>query len=192
MLLLQATVKKLAVVLAIKSLLAKHTIKQLIPNHNNIQYFNQIVHIKMMNKLSFLTGGITSNNENLTKLSNKPPVAKRKALGDITNAYNDDDNKEVVVKKPQVALAQDSMVGDEMTTVSQDNRVYMQRPCDDIDSRDNDNPLLVTCYVNEIYEHFNNVEKEFMVNSNYMNKQEFINEKMRAILIDWLVRICFS
>ncbi|KAJ1436096.1 cyclin-like protein [Ochromonadaceae sp. CCMP2298] len=65
----------------------------------------------------------------------------------------------------------------------------MQRAIDDIDGRDVDNPLLVTCYVNEMYEHFNQVERDFNVNCNYMAKQDFVNEKMRSILVDWLVEV---
>ena len=141
----------------------------------------------MMNKFSFLTGGITANNENSQKLTSKAPGIKRRALGDITNAYAEEEPRDGVVKKFLApTISQETTMNDEMTVTS-DSRQYMQRPCDEIDSRDNDNPLLVTCYVNEIYDHFNALEKEFRVNSNYMAKQEFINDKMRGILVDWLV-----
>jgi hypothetical protein len=144
----------------------------------------------MMNKFSLFTGGITSNNENGPKLATKPTGPKRRALGDITNGFADDEIRDPTAKK-SLAIASESLhiLSDEMT-ISSENRPYMQRPCDEIDSRDNDNPLLVTCYVNEIYDHFNNVEKEFRVNPNYMMKQEFINDKMRSILVDWLVSNC--
>lgn len=63
---------------------------------------------------------------------------------------------------------------------------YNRREADDIDARDASNPLMVTHYVQEIYAHMR--EKEISaVSSTYMQRQPHINEKMRAILIDWLV-----
>jgi hypothetical protein len=127
------------------------------------------------------------NNENAAKPSTKPVAARRRALGDITNNYAEDGQQDAVAKRPQVVHYNAPEPMDDNATVMSD-RSYMQRPCDDIDSRDSDNPLLVTCYVNEMYENFNQLEQEFRVNHNYMTtRQEFINEKMRSILIDWLV-----
>ena len=104
---------------------------------------------------------------------------KRRALGDITNAIPEvrhvAGNKKVSVSN--------------MPHKASVPRLYMDRPVDDIDSRDNDNPLLVTDYVNDMYENFGEVEREFAVKPNYMTHQEFINEKMRSILVDWLIEV---
>ena len=52
------------------------------------------------------------------------------------------------------------------------------------------NPLLATTYVNEMYDNFAVLEKEIQVNSNYMKDvQGHISEKMRAILVDWMVEV---
>jgi len=59
---------------------------------------------------------------------------------------------------------------------------------EDIDVHDMDDPQAVTEYVNEIYEHMMAKEKD-SVDPNYMNNQSEINEKMRAILVDWLVEV---
>lgn len=63
----------------------------------------------------------------------------------------------------------------------------MNREVDDIDSRDSGNPLLCTGYVSDLYEHFHQMEREFRVSGRYMEGQELVNEKMRGILVDWLV-----
>ena len=68
-----------------------------------------------------------------------------------------------------------------------EERPYMSRPSDDIDARDNDNPLLCTDYVNEMYDVFSGIERDIALNPEYMTMQPYINEKMRAILCDWLV-----
>lgn len=69
------------------------------------------------------------------------------------------------------------------------DRPYMQREADNIDARDAANPLLCTCVVNDMYEWFGKVEKGIMTNPAYMTTgQPHINERMRCILVDWLVR----
>lgn len=59
---------------------------------------------------------------------------------------------------------------------------------DDIDIRDHKNPLSVTNYVEDIYSHLRHVES-CTVSPAYMNRQPHINEEMRSILVDWLVKI---
>lgn len=130
-----------------------------------------------------------------TKPSDKPQVVnRRRALGDITNAYPNDEVKENN-KKPVFAissLAQSDIaieVIEDFSSAATDERVYMQRPSDDIDARDNGNPLLASTYVNDMFEYFSQLEKEFQVNANYMANQPYINERMRCILVDWLVEV---
>lgn len=65
----------------------------------------------------------------------------------------------------------------------------MQRPADDIDFRDIDNPVLCTSYVNDMYKLFNIMERQAAVDSNYMSSQKFLNASMRSILVDWLVEV---
>jgi hypothetical protein len=62
-------------------------------------------------------------------------------------------------------------------------------PADDIDERDADDPLCATSYVQEMYEHFRGKEHGTSVRPHYMENQQFINERMRSILVDWLVEV---
>lgn len=136
----------------------------------------------------------------LARNNNTTAAPKRRALGDITNAYTDDESKtgDNAVKKANNAFVPTTARVTEQSEnvfdsddISSAHEVpdYMKRPVDDIDSRDSDNPLLATEYVNEMYDHFNRLEKDFAVNPVYMAKQDFINEKMRTILVDWLVEV---
>mmetsp|Transcript_10312 Transcript_10312/g.25263 ORF Transcript_10312/g.25263 Transcript_10312/m.25263 type:complete len:412 (+) Transcript_10312:73-1308(+) len=59
----------------------------------------------------------------------------------------------------------------------------------DIDALDRENPLAVTEYVNDIFNYWFRVEPDTQVAPNYMLIQTDINDKMRAILIDWLVEV---
>lgn len=65
-------------------------------------------------------------------------------------------------------------------------------PILDIDSGDQNNPLAVTEYVDDIYAYYKKVENTSCVPPNYMDRQPDINEKMRAILIDWLIEVHYK
>ncbi|KAL7247764.1 hypothetical protein ACSBR2_002634 [Camellia fascicularis] len=58
----------------------------------------------------------------------------------------------------------------------------------DIDAADIDNELAVVEYVEDIYKFYKQVENESRVHD-YMDSQPEINEKMRAILVDWLIEV---
>ncbi|KIZ05736.1 Cyclin-B2-1 [Monoraphidium neglectum] len=62
-------------------------------------------------------------------------------------------------------------------------------PLPDIDAVDRANPLAAATYVNDIYKYYRRVEPLFRVPADYMARQADINEKMRAILVDWLVEV---
>jgi len=59
----------------------------------------------------------------------------------------------------------------------------------DIDSSDRHDPQQVVPYVNRIIANHRRVERKFMPDPHYMMEQPDINERMRAILIDWLVDV---
>ncbi|CAK9152677.1 unnamed protein product [Ilex paraguariensis] len=58
----------------------------------------------------------------------------------------------------------------------------------DIDAADVTNELAVVDYVEDIYKFYKEIENESRVHD-YMDSQPEINEKMRAILIDWLIDV---
>jgi G2/mitotic-specific cyclin-B, other len=62
-------------------------------------------------------------------------------------------------------------------------------PLPDIDEADRDDPLTAAEYVNDIFRYYQRVEPTLRVGTDYMAKQNDINDKMRAILIDWLVDV---
>jgi len=60
---------------------------------------------------------------------------------------------------------------------------------DDIDERDKEDPLCATEYVADMYKTFRGKEASTSVRPVYMENQKYINERMRAILVDWLVEV---
>lgn len=63
------------------------------------------------------------------------------------------------------------------------------RTATDIDLRDADEPLAVTEYVEELYAFLREREIATKVDRGYMERQPNVNERMRSILIDWLVEV---
>ncbi|CAA3029957.1 G2/mitotic-specific cyclin-2-like [Olea europaea var. sylvestris] len=59
----------------------------------------------------------------------------------------------------------------------------------DIDSCDAKNSLAVVDYVEDLYAYYKKMENCSCVSPGYMVKQYDINERMRAILIDWLIEV---
>lgn len=60
---------------------------------------------------------------------------------------------------------------------------------DDIDARDSDDPLCATTYVQDMYKLFRSKEVSTSVRPLYMDNQPYINQRMRSILVDWLVEV---
>ncbi|KAI3459959.1 hypothetical protein Pfo_016622 [Paulownia fortunei] len=65
-------------------------------------------------------------------------------------------------------------------------------PLVDIDSCDKKNPLAVTEYIDEIYAYYKKTESSSCVPPKYMAQQFDINERMRGILIDWLIEVHYK
>ncbi|KAI3794321.1 hypothetical protein L1987_36950 [Smallanthus sonchifolius] len=59
----------------------------------------------------------------------------------------------------------------------------------DIDACDGGNQLAVVEYVEDLYANYRMMENLSLVSPDYMTQQCDLNEKMRAILIDWLIEV---
>jgi cyclin B len=64
-----------------------------------------------------------------------------------------------------------------------------KEPVDKVDMADINDAQAVVPYLQEIHRHYREAEGINLASSTFMSKQEDINEKMRAILIDWLVEV---
>jgi len=59
----------------------------------------------------------------------------------------------------------------------------------DLDAEDKNDPMMVTEYVNEIFEYMRVLELETLPQANYMESQKELVWKMRGILVDWLMEV---
>ncbi|XP_024464231.1 G2/mitotic-specific cyclin-2 [Populus trichocarpa] len=62
----------------------------------------------------------------------------------------------------------------------------------DIDCGDLKDTLAVVEYIDDIYAYYKKSESSGCVSPTYMDRQSDINEKMRAILIDWLIKVHYK
>ncbi|CEQ39394.1 SPOSA6832_00909 [Sporobolomyces salmonicolor] len=60
---------------------------------------------------------------------------------------------------------------------------------EDLDAGDEEDPLMVSAYVVEVYEYLRELELTTMPDPEYMTNQNEVTWKMRGILVDWLVEI---
>ncbi|KAF9226410.1 hypothetical protein BS17DRAFT_729579 [Gyrodon lividus] len=60
---------------------------------------------------------------------------------------------------------------------------------DDLDAEDGDDPLMVSEYVNEIFDYMKHTELTTLPNPDYMSSQKELAWSMRGILLDWLVQV---
>ncbi|KAL7085669.1 hypothetical protein ACP275_14G292800 [Erythranthe tilingii] len=81
---------------------------------------------------------------------------------------------------------------DRMDAEVEMEEIEEDEPVVDIDSCDKKNPLAVTEYIDDVYAHYNKTESLSCVPPNYMDQQFDINERMRGILIDWLIEVHYK
>ncbi|KAK4261673.1 hypothetical protein QN277_004636 [Acacia crassicarpa] len=104
--------------------------------------------------------------------------------------FVDEEHKSVKEQPVPMSLEQPEEV---MQTETYQMEVEMEDivedPIMDIDCSDVDNHLAAVDYVHELYSYYRNMENSSCVSPNYMSQQFDINERMRAILIDWLIEV---
>ncbi|KAI8911103.1 cyclin B [Gorgonomyces haynaldii] len=91
-------------------------------------------------------------------------------------------NAPVKEKAPEIQPTQP------VQTVHQSKRVKTEE-FEDLDAEDANDPLMVSEYVVEIFEYMRKLEVDTLPNPNYMDNQEKLAWKMRAVLADWLVEV---
>lgn len=122
----------------------------------------------------------------------KPKVAAKPADATL--------NQEKVTKKPLVNVVKPMVNG---AVVKQEEKektepaVVAKKPesfssdllaVEDIDKEDENNPLLVSVYTNDIYAYLMVLEAQFPIRKDFLRHQE-VTPKMRCVLIDWLVEV---
>uniref|UniRef100_A0A1J3IBP5 Cyclin-B1-3 n=1 Tax=Noccaea caerulescens TaxID=107243 RepID=A0A1J3IBP5_NOCCA len=118
--------------------------------------------------------------EAVRAVQNKARVVKRQPLKPIEVIVISPDTNEVAKAKEEKKLTYSSVLSARSKAAASKSL--------DIDSVDKDNDLAAVEYVEDMYTFYKEVENESKPLM-YMQTQPEINEKMRSILIDWLVEV---
>ncbi|KAI5438615.1 G2/mitotic-specific cyclin-1 isoform X1 [Lathyrus oleraceus] len=105
--------------------------------------------------------------------------------------FVDDEHKLVEDQPVPMALekTEPRNESDQMDEVEMEMEDMMEEHVLDIDISDANDPLAVAEYVEDLYAYYRKVESTGCVSPDYMAEQFDINERMRAILIDWLIEV---
>ncbi|KAK7351986.1 hypothetical protein VNO80_17400 [Phaseolus coccineus] len=161
---------------------------------------------------------LRSINQNL--MHNKSPVHSRKSKGDTVGHHHapqphatkkqnllapnpsyhldsdivdiDDDDEDASDNAVPVFVKHTEAMLDEIDRIEEIEMEDVQEPVLDIDACDRKDPLAVVEYIDDIYTLYKKIENSSCVSPNYMTSQFDINERMRAILIDWLIEVHYK
>lgn len=116
---------------------------------------------------------------------------KRSALGDITNGKSNSSSAAANTKKAKGIPGKTKKAKSKSTSNPVISETIIPAHVRNVDEHDKRNPQMCTTYVNEIYDYLRTQENRplYRPSSTYIVRQEDINDKMRAILIDWLVEV---
>ncbi|XP_047311824.1 G2/mitotic-specific cyclin-2 [Impatiens glandulifera] len=144
---------------------------------------------RVVNKRAF--PGDEACNEILQNGSHRPNT--RKYASQIDNEISkkpDASSDQSFTQWEDIPLSDiDQPMADEKDNMEVDMEDIFEETILDIDSEDANNPLAVSDYVQDLYANYRKMENTSCVSPDYMAQQFDINEKMRAILIDWLIEV---
>lgn len=126
-------------------------------------------------------------NKKMTQSFSNPSISEDCAILDADDyKMADDFPVPMFVQHTEAMLEEiDRMEEVEMEDVAEE-------PVTDIDSCDKENQLAVVEYIDDICEFYKKAEASSCVPPNYMDQQHDINERMRGILIDWLIEVHYK
>lgn len=119
------------------------------------------------------------------------PLRKKPHTSDLKARARLDVKLEQEIKAQAAAAAaeQEGEVEEEPIHVVEPLRSAEERLIDEMDKDDMEDPLMVAEYAREIFDYLRDLEVKTIPNPNYMEHQDDIEWKTRAILIDWLVEV---
>ncbi|CAL9155164.1 unnamed protein product [Musa hybrid cultivar] len=117
------------------------------------------------------------------------PLVSKSSCLDSCTTIDVDYNSSNDIALPMVEEMEE-MDNSDLKEVAMEDLVIETLPS--IDICDSNNPLAVVEYVEDIYSFYRQTEVTSCVSPDYMSQQFDINEKMRAILIDWLIEVHYK
>jgi Cyclin, N-terminal domain/Cyclin, C-terminal domain len=111
------------------------------------------------------------------------------SIGNFANICKQTTSSNLLPKNRSAFRVQPSNFMQDSKTIIQKTTSVSSQHIIDIDCLESDNPLNVTEYAQDIYQHFKQHEELVPVDPFYMESQDQINEHFRAVLVDWIVEV---
>jgi len=141
-------------------------------------------------------GNIPRKSQKTNIDNSKIPVLKRSLTIDLKVQNNSTNNSKEVLREIGSLnnIIAESEESSNMIVNSKGIKIAMMNTeldaeMDKYDLENMHNPQVVSTVAKDIFVYLKTNETEYLPKSDYMSKQNDINEKMRAILIDWLVDV---
>ncbi|KAH0871702.1 hypothetical protein HID58_078724 [Brassica napus] len=132
--------------------------------------------------------GLSESQEETKKL--KPSVPSGNAFGDCIFIDEDEEEEEAAtLDQPMPMSLEEPYIESDPMEEEVEMEEEEQEPVLDIDVDDAHNPLAVVEYVQDLHDFYRKNERFSCVPQDYMEQQFDITDKMRAILIDWLIEV---
>ncbi|KAF3592341.1 hypothetical protein DY000_02027955 [Brassica cretica] len=132
--------------------------------------------------------GLSESQEETKKL--KPSVPSGNAFGDCIFIDEDEEEEEAAtLDQPMPMSLEEPYIESDPMEEEVEMEEEEQEPVLDIDVDDAHNPLALVEYVQDLHEFYRKNERFSCVPQDYMEQQFDITDKMRAILIDWLIEV---
>lgn len=132
--------------------------------------------------------GLSESQEETKKL--KPSFPSGNAFGDCIFIDEDEEEEEAAtLDQPMPMSLEEPYIESDPMEEEVEMEEEEQEPVLDIDVDDAHNPLAVVEYVQDLHDFYRKNERFSCVPQDYMEQQFDITDKMRAILIDWLIEV---
>ncbi|KAI4389639.1 hypothetical protein MLD38_001844 [Melastoma candidum] len=118
--------------------------------------------------------------------SKQQPKPEDESREEDDNKMTDNSSTPMYVQHTEAMLEENDGM-DEVEMEDVDNE-----PVVDIDDKDKSNALAVVEYVDDLYKFYKKIECCSCVPPNSMDRQPDINDRMRGILIDWLIEVHYK
>ncbi|GMG38633.1 unnamed protein product [Ambrosiozyma monospora] len=124
----------------------------------------------------------TTSNTTNTAITSKTALKTHER----TQQQIQDENRRMSLKRQAGDAQNDFQPPD---TIQETKKPKVDYTWDDLDADDFDGPLMVSEYVNDIFEYLNELELKTLPDPNYLHWQRNLRPKMRSILVDWMVEV---
>lgn len=126
--------------------------------------------------------------KNQTTVKSKQQKSSITTNNSVTATIQEEDTEEKRLPLKRSATESSSNLA-EQSRATELKRAKIDYEWEDLDIEDADDPLMVSEYVNEIFEYLHKLEIDTLPDSTYLTWQKNLKPKMRSILVDWIVEV---